>query len=472
MFRTSVFILLCLSCLGSDLAQAAQPNILFIAVDDLKPVLGCYGDATAVTPNIDGLARRGTVFLNAQCQWPVCGPSRASLMTSLRPEATGVMNLSTSMRAKDPNVLTLPQHFRNCGYATAGAGKIYDPRCVDDKKTLDEPSWSVPFAKLPYHKTKFSDEKRFSLAPDVADDDLTDGQIALSGLKLMRELSKSDQPFFLAVGFKKPHLPFVAPRKYWDIYQRSQFELASHRGGIKDASGYSIHDSKELRGYGGIPQTGPILDELQLEAIHGYYACTSYVDAQIGRLLNELKRLNLDDNTAIVLWGDHGFHLGDHNMFGKHSTLEQAARVPLVICPPSGKTAVGTTKSPVEFTDIFPTLCDLAGLEIPDGIAGRSLHGMIDGSTPAVREGAVTVFKARGCIAYSYRTEQYRFTQWINKFNKVVAEELYDYDIDPLETTNFADDPSYEDVRVELSQAMRDEATGCDRLVAIAQTEK
>ena len=280
-----------------------------------------------------------------------CGPTRASLMTSLRPEATGVMDLKTSMRAKNPNVLTLPQHFRNSGYASAGTGKIYDPRCVDDRRAADAPSWSIPFV-MPKSPHLPDEGKRFALAPDVEDAELTDGQITSDGLKLMRRLSESDKPFFLAVGFKKPHLSFVAPRKYWDLYQRGRFKLASHRDGIQDASGYSIHNSAELRGYDGIPKEGEISDDLQREALHGYYACTSFIDAQIGLLLRELEKLGLRDHTAIVLWGDHGFHLGDHGMWGKHSTLEQAARVPLIVCPPTGNKAINVTSTPVEFTAI------------------------------------------------------------------------------------------------------------------------
>lgn len=442
-------------------------NVLFIAVDDLKPVLGCYGDTIAITPSIDRIAKGGTVFLNAQCQWPVCGPTRASLMTSLRPEATGVMDLKTSMRAKNPDVLTLPQHFKNNGYTSAGAGKIYDPRCVDDKKTMDEPSWSLPFSMPLPKTTKFNGEKRFAVGPDVADDELTDGQITLLGLKLMRKLGKAKEPFFLAVGFKKPHLPFIAPKKYWDMYKRDDFSLANYRGGIENASGYSIHSGKEMRGYDGVPKQGDISEAIQLEAIHGYYACVSYVDAQIGMLLDELQSLGLSKNTTVVLWGDHGFHLGDHGMWGKHSTLEQAARVPLIIRPPSGEVIASTT-SPVEFTDIFPTLCELSGLEYPTGLSGRSLVSVATGKSPSVRDGAITVFKSKGSIGYSYRTERYRYTEWINKFNKVAAAELYDYETDSLETKNQIDNPQYADIRKQLAQQLQADGQDCDRLQASA----
>lgn len=448
--------------------EKPKPNVLFIAIDDLKPTLRCYGDETAITPNMDAIASRGTVFRNAHCQWPVCGPSRASLMTSLRPEAVGVMDLSTSMRAKNPNVMTLPQHFRGAGYVTAGCGKIYDPRCVDDKRELDPLSWSVPFAKISYKTIKFNSEKRFARDPVVNDKELADGAIAQNALKLMYQLSESDKPFFLAVGFKKPHLPFVAPKKYWELYQRERLSLAKHRAGIEDASGYSIHTSNEFRKYEGIPKQGEISDQLQREAIHGYYACASFIDRQIGLLTSELDKLGLADNTIIVLWGDHGFHLGDHSMWGKHSTLEQATRVPLIVCPPASKPTVGQSSSPVELTDVFPTICELAGLDMPSGISGRSLCPIIDGSRPTIRQGALTVFKSKGSLGYSFRTNRYRYTEWISKRkSEIVARELYDYQSDPLEQSNLADGSRYSKLMSQLAGKLRQEGDGCELLQSV-----
>ncbi len=449
--------------------EQSRPNVLFIAVDDLKPVLGCYGNKQVITPHIDKIATRGTVFLNSHCQWPVCGPSRASLMSSLRPEANGVMNLKTDIRAKNRDILTLPQHFKNNGYITAGTGKIYDPRCVDSKKKQDTPSWSLPYTQLNYGRLKFKGVKKVTLSPDVTDENLADGQIAISGVKLLRKLSQSKQPFFLACGFKKPHLPFIAPKKYWDMYKREQFSLAKHQSGIKNNSGYSLHDSGEFRGYEGVPKSGIISDQLQRKSIHGYYACVSYIDAQIGLLLKELKTLGLEENTIIVLWGDHGFHLGDHGMWGKHSTLEQAARVPLIICPPTGLSSfksISKTNAPVELIDIYPTLCELANLPLPQQLNGRSLVSLLNGETQEVRKGAITVFKKKGCIGYSYRTERYRYTEWINKKNKRVAAELYDYETDPLETINLIDDDQQKTLIQKLANNLRNEAQGCQRLSA------
>lgn len=444
-------------------SRGPKRNVLFLAIDDLKPALGCYGDKTAISPNIDALAKSGIVFSNAHCQWPVCGPSRASLMTSLRPEAVGVMDLKTDMRAKNPDVLTIPQFFKQQGYVTTGVGKIYDPRCVDDKKLNDAPSWSVPFETIDYGKVAEDDGKRFAGAPDVPDDALTDGLIAEQGLGLLRKMAGQDDPFFLAIGFKKPHLGFVAPKKYWDLYDRDQLNLAEHRGGIEGGSGYCLHDSEELRSYDGIPESGPISEELQLESLHGYYACVSYVDSLVGRLLKELDTLGLRENTAIVLWGDHGFHLSDHNMWGKHSPLEQATRSPLIFAASGMKPGV-QTNSPAEFTDIFPSLCELAGLSVPEGLHGRSLVPVWTGEKDRVREGALCLFARRGAHGYSYRTERYRYIEWVNKFGKTVATDLFDYETDPLETKSIASDPAQAELVAELASKLKAEADGCDRL--------
>ncbi|MBX7209529.1 MAG: sulfatase [Verrucomicrobiaceae bacterium] len=446
---------------------AAKPNVLFIAVDDLKPLLGCYGDKTAITPNIDKLAARGTVFTKAYCQWPVCGPTRASLMTSLRPEANGVLDLKTNVRAKDPSVLTLPQHFIANGYATAGCGKIYDPRCVDNKKDCDKPSWSLPFVS-PHAAGELSggesgDGAPVAGAPDCADNEQTDGLIAESGIELMKKLAADQKPFFLAVGFKKPHLPFIAPKKYWDLYQRDRLALASYQGGITNDSGYLLHDSPEFRSYGGVPKEGAIPESVQRECIHGYYACVSFIDAQIGKLMAQLDELKLRENTIIVLWGDHGFHLGDHGLWGKHTVLENAARVPLIFVPSAGS-AVKENATPVEFTDIFPTLCTLSGVAVPEHLQGRTLEPLLTGKAKSVREGALTVFKNKGAIGYSYRTDRYRYTEWFNKFGKVVAKDLFDYERDPLEKTNLAGAPEDAALIKELATKLRRDAQGCERL--------
>ena len=447
--------------------KQTKPNVLFIAIDDLKPSLGCYGNSEIKSPAIDKLAGRSTVFLNAHCQFPVCGGSRASLMTGLRPEAVGVMDLKTSMRAKNPNVVTIPQHFRNHGYATAAVGKIYDPRCVDDKKTYDAPSWSVPYAGFDYSAIKGKKTREVAVASEHKDEELVDGWIRSQGVRLLGELDQNGKPFFLAVGFKKPHLPFVAPKKYWDFYSPDQIELARHQGGIKNGSGYSLHDCSEFRGYEGVPLSGPFSEDLQRRSIHGYRACVSFIDAQVGILLDELETLGLKDNTIVVLWGDHGFHLGDHGLFGKHTTLEQATRVPMMIHVPGSPGS--KTNSPVGLVDLFPTLSELAGLE-KLSVDGRSLKAVLDNPARMMREGALTVFKNKGAYGYSFRTKTHRYTEWVNKNSKTVAKELYDYTTDPLETINLADQPHIAELQRTLAAQLRDQAQGCGRLKPSSET--
>jgi len=451
-------------------AKSPRRNVLFLAVDDLKPALGCYGNEAVISPNIDALAASGIVFQNAHCQWPVCGPTRASLMTSLRPEAVGVLDLKTDMRAKNPNVLSLPQYFAQQGYATTGVGKIYDPRCVDSKKANDAMSWSLPFHGIKYGKVSEQDGHHFARAPEVEDGALVDGQIAVQGIDLMRGLAEKGDPFFLAIGFKKPHLPFVAPKKYWDLYDRDKLKLSTHRGGIENGSGYCVHDSEELRSYDGIPASGAIPDELQLESLHGYYACISYVDTLVGRVLAELDELGLRENTVIVLWGDHGFHLSDHNMWGKHSPLEQAARSPLIFSAPGMKAGI-ETNAPAEFVDIFPTLCELADVPVPEGLHGRSQLPVWIGEKERVRGGALCLFSKKGAHGYSYRTERYRYIEWINKAGKTVASDLFDYETDPMETKSLVSDPAQAELVVELAKKMRDEAIGSERLLGKATSE-
>ncbi|MCK4957903.1 MAG: sulfatase [Planctomycetes bacterium] len=435
------------------------PNILFIAIDDLKPILGCYGDTKVISPNIDAISAEGTTFLNNHCQYPVCGPSRASLMTSLMPEVTGVIGFK-QMRAIIPDVLTLPQHFRNNGYETAATGKINDPRCVEGgREKDDEPSWSIPYRKIAYDGMYKQEIKLACEAPAIDDCDHEDSRICDEGLKLMRQMAKADKPFFLAVGFKKPHLPFLAPKKYWDRYKREDFKVHPFQQRSKNAVEYTWHNSEEMRGYAGIPDEGDISTDKQLELIHGYHACVTFIDSQVGRLTAELKRLKVADNTIIVLWGDHGWHLGDHNLWGKHTNLEQAARSPLIIAAPDfGKP--GKTNSPTGFLDIFPTLCDLADLPTPEELQGKSLTPLMKNPRSSVRKGIVTLFR-RGAIGYAYRNKRYRYIEWVKNIEGTVALELYDYKTDPMETVNLATDERYRALVKDLAKDLRQEGIGC-----------
>lgn len=478
-------------------AEDAKPvNVLFIAIDDLKPVLGCYGDQTVHSPRIDELAGRGTVFLNSQCQQAVCGPSRASLLTGLRPDTTRVWDLKTRLRDKLPDVVTLPQHFKQNGYEVVGLGKIFDPRSVDGQNDMDRVSWSrphlwpkapsedsfgyrnpetvaifkegVPRAKAAgvegWHKIQeFLGHRPATDKAKVSDDAYDDGVFATKGVDLIQELARGEKPFFLAVGFKKPHLPFCAPAKYWDLYDRNQFEAAEVTSLPEGAPKYHYQDSWELRsGYTDIPP-GILPDEMQRKLIHGYYACTSYVDAQVGKLLDALKESGAQENTVVVLWGDHGWHLGDHGMWCKHTNYEQAARAPLVITTPNQKARGAKSTSPVEFLDIYPTLCDLAGLKPPTELHGHSLRALLDDPSRSVRAAAVSQYpRGHGAemkMGYTFRTERYRLIEW-RPFDptaphdaataEVADREIYDYEVDPLERRNLIDDPDYAHVAAEM----------------------
>jgi iduronate 2-sulfatase len=506
--------------------QPHKPNILFIAIDDLKPVLGSYGNPLIKTPTLDQIANNGTVFLNNHCQQAVCGPSRASIMTGMRPDYTGVWDLRTRMRDVNPDILSLPQYLISQGYTTQGIGKIYDQRCVDEH--LDEPSWSAPFYRAtdeyypqgmgrpatgryqdPETKQKIEElineamkngmtrgeangHAQLFVKPsvehiDVPDNAYNDGANALMARDILIGLQDKKKPFFFAVGFSKPHLPFVAPSKYWNIYNREDMPLASYQEHALNSPEFAYHNSGELLGYTDIPPVASFTDiagrlglpvEKQKELIHGYYASVSYIDAQVGMLLSTLDSLGLTDNTIIVIWGDHGWHLGDHDLWCKHSNFEQATRSPLIISAPWIKP--GKTNSPTEFVDVFPTLCDLAGLEIPSHLDGISLVPVMHDPKNKVKDYAVSQYprnysqtstptsnllgyEAGRLMGYSIRNERYRYTIWLDNnfrssqpFNRksMIAMELYDYKKDPEEKKNVAGKDKYKKITKQMAKDM------------------
>jgi iduronate 2-sulfatase len=453
-------------------AQAARPNVLLVCVDDLKPLLGCYGNRQIRqirSPNIDRLAARGLCFDMAYCNQAVCAPSRNALLTGLRPQTLGIYDLGTNFRRSAPEATTLPQWFKQHGYRTEGLGKIFH---VGHGNHDDKASWSVPFfpgevvayaleeSRAPKGLTR--EEALFSNKParglprgapyemaEVADDAYPDGQIADEAIRrLQAAADRPGQPFFLAVGFVKPHLPFCAPQKYWDLYDPASFELAQRQTPPDEAPPYAPQFGGELRQYRGVPEKGPIPEELQRSLIHGYHAAISFMDAQLGKVLNELKRLKLADNTIVVLWGDHGWHLGDHGIWCKHTNYEQAARIPLIISAP-GVTQPGThTAALVETVDLYPTLCELAGLPAPTSplpLDGQSLAAVLRDPARAVRQAAIHVYprnpQGKGpLVGRAVRTARHRLVEW--KKPGAAAEtaelELYDYQNDPAETRNLA----------------------------------
>ena len=523
--KRTIFLIISLLFFSVNLVaqQKNKPNILFIAIDDLKPILGCYGNTMVKTPNIDRLAKMGTVFMSNYVQQAVCGPTRASLMTGKRPDYTKVWDLKTRMRDINPDILSLPQHLITQGYTTQGIGKVYDQRCVD--KELDKPSWSVPYYKtnnkyfgsfgepaegryqlpetkalaekyikeaLDNGKTKAeaNDYVQTKIKPsvesaDVPDYAYTDGANTLQAKDMLIQLSKSNQPFFFAVGLAKPHLPFVAPKKYWDLYKREDMPLAKFQEENKNAVPVAYHNSGELRGYTDIPPLTSFTDQKpygitlpvdkQKELIHGYYAAISYTDANVGKLLDALDSLGLTKNTIIVLWGDHGWHLGDHNLWCKHTNFEDATRAPLVIAAPGFKPS--KTSSQTEHIDIFPTLCDLAGVNIPVILDGKSLVPIMKNPAASVKEYSVSQYPRSNATAenerlgyadanamgYSIRTKQYRYTIWMsNGFRSskpfdsklIIGTELYDYKKDPLETVNVANEKKYAAVSKQMNAKM------------------
>ena len=449
-------ILLCLISLSS-FAASQKPNILFIAIDDFKPLTGAYGDSLVKTPNMDKLSSKGTTFFNNQCNWAVCGPSRVSIMTSLMPETTGVLGFK-KMRAILPELITLPQHLKHQGYETTGVGKILDFRTVDNK--YDERSWSIPFNPMKEGTYKNKGPKKAASVYQGPLETNKDYMVAQEGVKLLRQLANNDKPFFLGVGFHKPHLPLIAPQKYWDMYKREDFKIHPFQKVAKNAHPDMLKKPDEMKGYTKIDQA-ELPEALQLETIHGYYACVSFIDDLVGQVLNELELLAIADNTIVVLWGDHGFHLGDHGLWAKHTNIEQSARAPLIIYAPTVNKVGQITSSPSQFLDVFPTLCELTETTGPKAMEGKSLVPILKDPKYKVHNGVVTM---KGANCYAYRTERYRYIESYNKAGDVKGRLLFDYENDPMEKVNLATNPEHAALIQKLAASMRAEVKGCKYL--------
>ncbi len=466
-------------------------NVLFIAVDDLRTALGCYGDPNAITPNIDRLAARSMLFQRAYCQQAVCNPSRASLMTGLRPDTIKVWDLKshfrqeispeladlpqfttgTHFRDAVPQVITLPQYFKQHGYHTQSVGKIYH----GSPEAQDPESWSVPETLnvvwksgdylLPQNQ-KHGESSAWpgpksaaTEAADVPDNAYGDGQVADAAIRILDEIKQ--KPFFLAVGFRKPHLPFSAPQRYWDLYDADSItapEHASRPAGIPD---FAWHNSNELRGYDDIPPEGPLPEDLVRKLRHGYYACVSYMDAQVGKLLDVLDAHQLTDRTVVVLWGDHGYHLGEKALWCKTTNYELDTRAPLVLSVP--KHAFGETQALAEFVDIYPTLLDACALPSRDNLEGVSLMPLFDDPQRDWKKAAFSQFPRpwtyRGepeVMGYTMRTDRYRYVEWVNfRTGESLAHELYDHTQDSAEIHNVGADLNYAAIIDELGLQLR-----------------
>ncbi len=460
---------LSLEIIAAEQSSQTKPNVLFIAVDDLRCALGCYGDTQAITPNFDRLAARGMLFQRAYCQFPVCGPSRASVMTGLYPDTSGVYWFENA-DSKVPDCLVLSQHFKNNGYRTARFGKIFN-NPMDFGDSWDEkPFFPTPegytWRSTAYAIRKNKDlaeeagkraqgaasrESRFEDLPappsveiaDVPDDAYPDGWITDETIRFIKE--NKDRSFFVGAGFIKPHLPLAAPKKYWDMYDANKFKLAGNQFLPKNIKDFMATDLFELRAFGDIPKQGELSEEKKRQLTHGYYACVSYIDAQIGRLLDTLDELGIADNTLICLWGDNGFHLGENGIWAKHVNWEFTNRLPLIFAGPGIER--GVCPAIVQFLDMYPTLADMAGLSIPDHCEGKSLKPLLKEPAQPWSDIALSQYKGgpqATLTSYSMRTERYRYSEWRRvEDGKVAGVELYDLENDPQGNVNLAGNESY-----------------------------
>lgn len=469
-----------------------RPHVLLIAVDDLRPFLGCYGVEHAVTPNIDRLAENGLLFERAYCQYAKCGPSRLSLLSGLRPESVGVFNhrkdSALRFRERRPDAVSLPRWFRDHGYEARGFGKIQHDGWDNSE------DWSAPpFPGREGEMREIADPEhpggptviaeRFDCPvkqfPDVPDEHFFAGRMTtevLGAMEQHRGEHRGDgaRPLFLAVGYRRPHLPFVAPKRYHDLHEPDESWLAPNpsppegvpplawftSGDYKGAArrfGFSMPDRParqeaidlngfELRSYLGVPVRGPIPEDAQRELIRAYAACVSYVDAQVGRLLDGLDRHGLRENTLVVLFSDHGWHLGEHSVWAKMTNYEVGTRVPLILSAPGQPR--GRTRALAELVDLYPTLCDLAGLPRPDHLEGESLLPVIEApSVPGAATARSFYTRSRETIhGRAVRSDRFRYVRWSEaKTGRLLAEELYDHEADPHETRNLAGSPERED---------------------------
>lgn len=463
---------------GAALAAAAapsksakKPNVLFIATDDLAAALGCYGHPVVKTPNLDRLAKRGVRFMHAYSQFALCSPSRSSLMTGLGPDTTKIYDLQTHFRSVIPDVVTLAQCFQKNGYFAARVGKIYhygNPGQIGTNGLDDEPSWNQRINPKGVDKTNeepkvtnhtpqrpgLGSALAFYASPEP-DEKHTDGMVALETIKLLEQ--NQDKPFFIAAGFYKPHCPFIAPKKYFDLYPPDKIEpYRMVPGEMEIAPPWAYFTN---------PANWNLTEQQQKEVLSAYYATISFMDANVGRLLDALDRLKLTDNTVIVFWSDHGYALGEHGQWMKQTNFEAATRIPLIFAGPGVKAKGKASNRTVEMLDFYPTLADLCSLsQVPSNLHGKSVKPLLENPSapwdrPAIsqmRRPATARLKpasgAKFVDGYSIRTERYRYTEWADGAE---GAELYDYQKDPKELKNLARDPSHDKVRSELQARLR-----------------
>lgn len=473
----AIFLIFLETLIGFSAGMAAEgcdgrSNVLMILVDDLKPALGCYGDPIARTPNIDRLASRSLRFDRAFCNQAVCAPSRFTLMLGSHSTASGLYDLSSRLRDRHPDAVTLPQFFAAHGYQTQSLGKVFH---IGHGNEGDPASFSRPHFhdkvveyldpastgnQLTREEALFTNQKLREIktlprgaafeSPVADDGDYADGRVAAETIRRLREAREhaqtTNEPFFIVAGFVRPHLPFSAPKKYWDLFDPADLPMAAHQNLPEDAPKVAGKRGGEITAYSPIPEnpSTPIPEALQRQLIHGYYASTAYMDAQVGRVLDELEALGLYESTIVVLWSDHGYHLGDHGIWTKHTNYEQATRIPLLIHVPGITRPGSVTQQLTETVDLYPTLADVAGLPVPTGpqpISGLSLRPVLQNPDARIRDHAFHAYP-NAKLGRAIRTERYRLVEWKTPGQPPESAEieLYDYESDPQELRNLASD--------------------------------
>ncbi len=466
---------LIISSIPSFAQETERKNVLMIIVDDLRPELNCFGYDYMITPNIDKLASSAVMFNNAYCNIPVSGASRASIFSGLRPSNTRYWDVNAEIDIEAPATITLPEHFKNNGYVTISNSKvIHSPNDAKKrswsqvwKPTIESSTWRDYKSKenLAVEKQRGGPEAFECI--EIDDSEYSDGQTADKTIADLRKMAKTGRPFFIASGILKPHLPFNAPKKYWDLYSEEDINLPEtfkfDREGFPDAA---FHMYNEIRYYKGLDHKDDISPEMAKELIHGYRACVSYADAQIGRILDELKSLGLDKNTIVVLLGDHGWSLGDHNQWCKHSNFNIVNNTPLIVRLPDNKKK-GKEEKVVEFVDIYPTLCQAAGLDIPEHTQGDSMLDLIQGDDKDWKNCAIVKWHS----GISYFDQDYGYTQWNDQNGKFRDHMLFVYDKDKAETVNVANKPENKKLIKELQQKIIDNR-GDDFMVPTPKVKK
>ncbi|NQU53989.1 MAG: sulfatase [Bacteroidetes bacterium] len=455
-------------------AQNKKPNVLFIAVDDLRPELGCYGQSHIKSPNIDKLAESGLTFNRAYCNIPVCGASRASILSGIRPNRNRFLNFSCWQDQDVSGIVSLPMHFKNNGYKTVSLGKIYH-HPTDGQGSWSEKPW-LPTGDWQGWQAYVLPESHKQIeprpngngingpsfeSPDAPDHIYPDGMIAEEAIRQIQDFKSTEEPFFLAVGFMKPHLPFNAPKKYWDMYDFDEIELPENMQKPEKAPEVCMHNFGELRNYTDVPDKGPMEEDFMRKLIHGYYACVSYTDAQIGKVLNELEKQGLAENTIVILWGDHGWHLGEHNLWCKHCNFEKVLHTPLILKAP-GKIKNIQTNALVEYVDVYPSLCELAGLEKPFHLQGKSFVTLAeDPNQPWKEEVYCRWIKGETMVTMSHT-----YTEWLNdKTGETTDRMLYNLNEDPEETINISEKKENRKLVEELSKKLRKHINNRDALI-------